>query len=76
MIENKEYVIDDWTLHCVSCRIRELISFNERMKEDAVNRENNVEYLIFQNRILVLVELQAEIDKLKISARDWKKLGR
>ncbi len=73
MSENKDYTIDKWTLHCVNCRINELREFNERMKEDAIDRRNETEYLIFQNRILVLVELQAEIDKLRIPTIDWRK---
>lgn len=65
--------IDDWTLHCVNCRVKELLSFNEKMRDDALQRQNEVEYLIFEGRILVLVELQTKIKELKIPSIDWEK---
>lgn len=57
--------IDDWTLHCVNWEIKRLIEFNDKLKADAIERRNEVEYLIFQNRILVLVELQHKLKLLK-----------
>ena len=58
--------IDDWTLHCVESEIKRLRSFNEEMRTDAINRKDEVRYLIFENRVLVLIELQTKIQQLKI----------
>lgn len=64
--------IDDWTLHCVNWEIKQLIEFNDKLKADAIERKNEVEFLIFQNRILVLVELQHKLKLLKIPSKDLK----
>ena len=66
MTENK---IDEWTLHCIESRIRDLKYKNEQMRDDAIERKSEVDYLIFQNRILVLMELQIEINDFK--KRGW-----
>lgn len=58
--------IDDWTLHCVESEIKRLREFNEEMRTDAINRKDEVRYLIFENRVLVLIELLAKIQQLKI----------
>ena len=69
MGKDEDYKIDEWTLHCVESRIRDLKYKNEQMRDDAIERGNEVDYLIFQNRILVLMELQIEINDFK--KRGW-----
>ena len=65
MDKDEDYKIDEWTLHCIESRIKDLRYKNEQMRADAMERENQVDYLIFQNRILVLIELQEEINSFK-----------
>lgn len=69
MDKNEDYKIDEWTLHCIESRIRDLKYKNEQMRDDAIERKSEVDYLIFQNRILVLMELQIEINDFK--KRGW-----
>lgn len=56
--------IDDFTLHCVNMCIKELMDFNHKMLNDAIDRGNVTEALIFENRELVLVELGMKLSEL------------
>lgn len=66
-MDNK-YELDKWTIHVVNSRIKELIDFNKRCKEQARQEEDINMYLIFENRILVLIELQQKIKEFNIPA--------
>lgn len=61
-----KYELDEWTIHVVNSRIKELIDFNERCQEQARQEEDINMYLIFCNRVLVLVELQQKIKEFNM----------
>ena len=65
MDKDEDCKIDEWTVHCIESRIKDLRYKNEQMRDDAIERKSEVDYLIFQNRILVLIELQEEINSFK-----------
>ena len=56
---------DDFTLHALEMRVKDLIRDNEHLQgviKDRINVDNHiVEWLIFENRILVLYEVLKEI---------------
>ena len=60
-----EYSIDDFTIHCVEMTIKELIMNNEDYQRNIDSQNNTLEYLIFENRKLVLYELLGKIQQLK-----------
>lgn len=63
-----KYELDEWTIYVVNSRIKELIDFNQRCRERARQEEDINMYLIFSNRILVLIELQQKIKEFNIPA--------
>lgn len=63
--------IQDSTLHCVEFEIKKLIQNNHDYLRNAMYEEDNLHYLIFQNRILVLEELLGNVRRLKTSRKDY-----
>lgn len=63
-----KYELDEWTMYVINSRIKELINFNKKCKEQARQEEDINMYLIFYNRILVLIELQQKIKEFNIPA--------
>ena len=63
--------IDDFTIHCVEMRIKELIMNNEDYQQNIDSQNNTLEYLIFENRKLVLYELLGKIQQLKLSRKEY-----
>ena len=66
-----EYSIDDFTIHCVEMTIKELIMNNEDYQRNIDSQNNTLEYLIFENRKLVLYELLGKIQQLKLSRKEY-----
>lgn len=60
--------IDKFTLFCVECRIKELIIKNKEYKEIAKENRDMTDFLIFENRTLVLTELLGNIRNLSTSS--------
>lgn len=63
--------IDDFTIHCVEMTIKELIMDNEDYQRNIDSQNNTLEYLIFENRKLVLYELLGKIQQLKLSRKEY-----
>ena len=63
--------IDDFTIHCVEMTIKELIMNNEDYQRNIDSQNNTLEYLIFENRKLVLYELLGKIQQLKLSRNEY-----
>ena len=63
--------IDDFTIHCVEMTIKELIMNNEDYQSNIDSQNNTLEYLIFENRKLVLYELLGKIQQLKLSKKEY-----
>ena len=63
--------IDDFTIHCVEMTIKELIMNNEDYQSNIDSQNNTLEYLIFENRKLVLYELLGKIQQLKLSRKEY-----
>lgn len=63
--------IDDFTIHCVEITIKELIMNNEDYQQNIDSQNNTLEYLIFENRKLVLYELLGKIQQLKLSRKEY-----
>ena len=63
--------IDDFTIHCVEMTIKELIMNNEDYQRNIDSQNNTLEYLIFENRKLVLYELLGKIQQLKLSRKEY-----
>ena len=63
--------IDDFTIHCVEMTIKELIMNNEDYQQNIDSQNNTLEYLIFENRKLVLYELLGKIQQLKLSRKEY-----
>ena len=68
---SEEYSIDDFTLHCVECEIKQLIQNNQDYLKNAVYEQDTQRYLIFENRILVLYELLGNVQRLKVSRKEY-----
>ena len=66
-----ECSIDDFTIHCVEMTIKELILDNEDYQRNIDSQNNTLEYLIFENRKLVLYELLGKIQQLKLSRKEY-----
>ena len=66
-----ECSIDDFTIHCVEMTIKELIMNNEDYQRNIDSQNNTLEYLIFENRKLVLYELLGKIQQLKLSRKEY-----
>ena len=66
-----ECSIDDFTIHCVEMTIKELIMDNEDYQRNINSQNNTLEYLIFENRKLVLYELLGKIQQLKLSRKEY-----
>lgn len=67
--------IDEFTLFCVECRIKELMIQNKEYQDIAKEEQNNLEFLIFENRRLVLIEALTVIKNLsKTRIEQYKKL--
>ena len=66
-----ECSIDDFTIHCVEMTIKELIMNNEDYQQNIDSQNNTLEYLIFENRKLVLYELLGKIQQLKLSRKEY-----
>ena len=62
--------IDDFTIHCVEMTIKELIMNNEDYQQNIDSQNNPVEYLIFENRKLVLYELLGKVQQLRTSRQE------
>ena len=63
--------IQDFTLHCVECEIKRLIQNNKDYQKLAAQEQDNLRYLIFENRILVLYELLGNVRRLKVSRKEY-----
>lgn len=69
--------IDKFTLFCVECRIKELMLQNKEYQEIAKEEANQLEFLIFENRRLVLIEALTAIKNLsKTRMEQYKELKR
>ena len=69
-----EDVIDDFTIHCVERIIKDLIIENEKYQKSVTDINHCREYLIFQNRMLVLYEVLGKVQNLKFPRKeinDW-----
>ena len=64
--ENMSEDIDNFTIHCVERIIKDLIIENEKYQENVMDINHFREYLIFQNRKLVLYEALGKVQNLKI----------
>ena len=63
--------IDDFTIHCVEMTIKELLIENKNYQNNVMDKKNNaVEYLIFENRVLILYELLGKVQELKTSRKE------
>ena len=62
--------IDDFTIHCVEMTIKELIMNNEDYQQNIDSQNNTLEYLIFENRKLVLYELLGKVQQLRTSRKE------
>ena len=61
--------IDDFTIHCVEMTIKELIMNNEDYQRN-ITQNNTLEYLIFENRKLVLYELLGKVQQLRTTRKE------
>jgi len=68
---SEEYKIHDFTLHCVEFEIKRLIQNNKDYQKLAAQEQDNLRYLIFENRILVLYELLGNVRRLKVSRKEY-----
>lgn len=68
---SEEYKIHDFTLHCVEFEIKRLIQNNKDYQKLAEHEQDNLLYLISENRILVLYELLANVRRLKVSRKEY-----
>lgn len=66
-----EDVIDDFTIHCVERIIKDLIIQNEKYQENVMDTTHfrELEYLIFENRKLVLYEVLGKVQNLNITRK-------
>ena len=65
--------IDDFTIHCVEMTIKELIMNNEDYQQNIYSQNNTIgslEYLIFENRKLVLYELLRKVQQLRTTRKE------
>lgn len=65
--------IDDFTIHCVEMTIKELIMNNEDYQQNIPSQNNTIgalEYLIFENRKLVLYELLGKVQQLRTTRKE------
>ena len=65
--------IDDFTIHCVEMTIKELIMNNEDYQQNIHSQNNTIgalEYLIFENRKLVLYELLGKVQQLRTTRKE------
>ena len=65
-----ECSIDEFTIHCVEMEIKELIVNNEDYQRN-IDQNSLVEYLIFENRKLVLYELLGKVQQLKTTRKEY-----
>lgn len=68
-----ECSIDDFTIHCVEMTIKELIMDNEDYQRNIDSQNNTMlqlEYLIFENRKLVLYELLGKVQQLRTTRKE------
>lgn len=65
-----ECSIDEFTIHCVEMEIKELIVNNEDYQKN-LDQNSLVEYLIFENRKLVLYELLGKVQQLKTTRKEY-----
>lgn len=65
-----ECSIDDFTIHCVEMTIKELIMDNEDYQRNINSQNNTLEYLIFENRKLVLYELLGKVQQLRTTRKE------
>lgn len=68
-----ECSIDDFTIHCVEMTIKELIMDNEDYQRNITSQNNtlgSLEYLIFENRKLVLYELLGKVQQLRTTRKE------
>lgn len=65
-----ECSIDEFTIHCVEMEIKELIVNNENYQRN-IDQNSLVEYLIFENRKLVLYELLGKVQQLKTTRKEY-----
>ena len=68
-----ECSIDDFTIHCVEMTIKELIMDNEDYQRNITSQNNTIgslEYLIFENRKLVLYELLGKVQQLRTTRKE------
>ena len=65
-----ECSIDEFTIHCVEMEIKELIINNEDYQKN-IDQNSLVEYLIFENRKLVLYELLGKVQQLRTTRKEY-----
>ena len=65
-----ECSIDEFTIHCVEMEIKELIVNNEDYQRN-IDQNSLVEYLIFENRKLVLYELLGKVQQLRTTRKEY-----
>ena len=65
-----ECSIDEFTIHCVEMEIKELIANNEDYQRN-IDQNSLVEYLIFENRKLVLYELLGKVQQLRTTRKEY-----
>ena len=65
-----ECSIDEFTIHSVEMTIKELIMNNEDYQRNIDSQNNPVEYLIFENRKLVLYELLGKVQQLRTTRKE------
>ena len=65
-----ECSIDEFTIHCVEMEIKELIVNNEDYQKN-LDQNSLVEYLIFENRKLVLYELLGKVQQLRTTRKEY-----
>ena len=65
-----ECSIDDFTIHCVEMTIKELIMNNDDYQRNVDHQSNALEYLIFENRKLVLYELLGKVQQLRTTRNE------
>lgn len=65
-----ECSIDEFTIHCVEMEIKELIVNNEGYQKN-IDQNSLVEYLIFENRKLVLYELLGKVQQLRTTRKEY-----
>ena len=65
-----ECSIDEFTIHCVEMEIKKLIVNNEDYQRN-ISQNSLVEYLIFENRKLVLYELLGKVQQLRTTHKEY-----